>query len=195
MLKDLSQYGNHGTCYSGATSWSCWIVWPKIVNGNGKNGKMMSFDGENDYISWNFNALSDSFTIVTILKPINSIKQQNFLFIWWLNRSGLYINLDGNIYFWSWVTPSGSQISSDTSISNTDFFVVWSQNKDIEKIYVNGKLKKSTIHSWYSITWNSFKIWADISTWFRYFWTIDEVRIYNRALSDSEIKALYQATK
>jgi hypothetical protein len=42
-------------------------------------------------------------------------------------------------------------------------------------------------------TLDDWKIWAGHIYYLN--WDIDEVRIYNRALSDTEIKTLYEATK
>jgi prepilin-type N-terminal cleavage/methylation domain-containing protein len=46
LLKDLSRYGNDGTCYNSGSAVSCGggSGGPQIVSGNGKSGKAMSFD-------------------------------------------------------------------------------------------------------------------------------------------------------
>jgi hypothetical protein len=52
LLKDLSRYGNDGTCYNSGTVVSCGggSGGPQIVSGNGTSGKAMSFDGVDDYV-------------------------------------------------------------------------------------------------------------------------------------------------
>ena len=44
--------------------------------------------------------------------------------------------------------------------------------------------------------WNHFWIWKDANwSWGYYFWSIDEVRMYKRPLTDSEINNLYKIAK
>jgi hypothetical protein len=64
------------------------------------------------------------------------------------------------------------------------------------KIYINGELKGTNSFTGSAPTYTSCEI-IGASSYVGSFidGLIDEVRIYNRALSDAEIKALYDATK
>jgi hypothetical protein len=66
-------------------------------------------------------------------------------------------------------------------------------------LYVNWKLVISTPLSQGNGIGNEFQdlwIWWNAKNWnHRFNWIIDDVRIYNRALTDSEIQVLYNATK
>jgi hypothetical protein len=66
------------------------------------------------------------------------------------------------------------------------------------KIYINWKLDNTINRTWLlNLSTDPMIIWSWRWTLdgTQFNWSIDEVRIYNRALSDSEISALYNATK
>jgi len=76
--------------------------------------------------------------------------------------------------------------------------VAWRYNGSQAQIFIDGNSSGSAVNASGPLLTNSLEIW------FRWGWgtdqrwykgIIDEVRIYNRALSDEEIKALYEATK
>jgi hypothetical protein len=64
-------------------------------------------------------------------------------------------------------------------------------------IYVNGELKQKKTTSIVGIASNDLPLYVGSNHNQYRFWQgiVDEVRIYNRALSDSEIKALYETTR
>jgi hypothetical protein len=108
---------------------------------------------------------------------------------WWLHRqrSGLSNNL-------SFQVRGGSQIVSSTPIGSGAWYnVAFTLNGGVGKLYINGALS-STSSSFGSITAGNSAIsigrntGAGTSTTDG---TIDDVRIYNRPLSDAEIAALY----
>jgi hypothetical protein len=71
---------------------------------------------------------------------------------------------------------------------------VW--NGQSLKVYYNGNLVGSQSYTGrVGITTQPVSIGSIITTQFPFEGLIDEVRIYNRALSDSEIKSLYEATR
>ena len=78
---------------------------------------------------------------------------------------------------------------------NQWYFFVYTFSKKDAKCYLNATLYSSPSFSQEvdTVVPNSSNVRVYSATYWR--GTIDEVRIYNRALSDSEIKALYEATK
>jgi len=208
LLKDWSKYGNHGTCFNGTSSWSCWVVWPQIVNGNWKNGKMMSFDGD-DWVQVLGTVQTDEMTIITKISP--QILDEGWHWVVGYQspsfERSMNLWLSPNSY-----TPNGWFSYRTNSIDSTQV-CPWT----IENSYNINNWSSSSFLLWYTRKWNNLKILSngnkilDVSCAFSSFytpwviwlwkidnyfkWTIDEVRIYNRALSDSEIKTLYQATK
>jgi hypothetical protein len=63
-------------------------------------------------------------------------------------------------------------------------------------IYINWVLENSVSSPITSFNNSSNVIlWWQDRSWYYFSWAIDEVRIYNRILSDSEISNLYNATK
>ncbi len=188
---DSSGNNNHGTLYNGPQ----WV--------DGKVGKALSFDGSDDYV-----AVNDPFS--------NNV---NFSIVLWVNtrviNDGFYhgfIGKQGDACRkpGMWLAPSSNGLhydSYDSSCSNrfyniyANFFdgsniwhhIVWVKNGTTYHFYKNGGLFGTATAP------NNFYT-ANTSYWIGRvdnFWNglIDEVRIYNRALSAEEIKAIYEATK
>jgi len=215
VLKDFSQYWNHWECYDSWSLVDCWSVdWPQITN------NYMLFDWIDDYIklasSLEFNSAIDSLTVLMRVNPYtlwsmllleqNSatnvwrdiIRVYNILpnnqfssYIWWVwdNWSWTLIQLTTwslTIKAGEWVTPS---ISYDVLWNNSDLSIYLDWNK---WWYRNINLPE--ISTWSLYLWcNSPDTLPFCSGFFN--WPIDELRIYNRALSDNEIKILYESTK
>ena len=197
LVKDLSNHGNDGT-----------INWATYTSAGKRNGAY-SFDGTNDYISINspeINTIfgtSTNFTASARAKPAangstailiesNGAYRSNASFgIWWYGGK-YYCNL------WTHVSWNGA--NTNVSISYTPSALnVWEHiscviDGNIMKMYVDGDQKWSvniaslntrTVWDWLVYIWNRS------SNYFN--WQIDEVRIYNRALSSAEIDALYHS--
>jgi hypothetical protein len=205
MLKDLSGYGNKGVCYNSWTAVDCngWSGWPQIVNGNGKSGKAMSFDGLSDYINifpsyW----YPDSWASTVLIKHRSTSKPLSgqYLFsdaCWWEFK----FQINSNNQFWGFVYQTWSYVNI---ISQKDYLwvmIIDIANKEIEFYSEWIFIWKNTFVIGNGLRDFPYSIWkagtnVNCSTDKNYFnWLIDEVRIYNRALSDSEIQALYNATK
>ncbi|MEM7826341.1 MAG: LamG-like jellyroll fold domain-containing protein, partial [Candidatus Aenigmatarchaeota archaeon] len=184
---DSSGKGNHGKIYG--ASWT-----------DGKYGKALSFDGVGDYVE-----ISHSNTLVPV--------SDGFTFSFWLNlksyvspgaiitkrtstSNGYFIFIyTGNAIHFDW---GGSGYRWNTGYVpplNTWTFIALVQNSSGRFLYVNGFLTSSTTNKGdtsLATTTATLRIFADSSA-FQYFnnGTIDEVRIYNRALTEEEIKSLY----
>jgi type II secretory pathway pseudopilin PulG len=188
---DRSGYNNNGTLINGP-------VWT-----TGKVGGALSFDGVNDYVVLN--------------EPFKN--NTNFSITVWINTNILN---DGNYHAFigktgdscrrpsMWLAPSSNGLHYDSWNSNcttryykivSNFFintniwhfVVWVKNNNNYFLYRNGFLLDTDVAPTNFYTANTtYRIGYVDNYWNG---LIDEVRIYDRALSDAEIKAIYEATK
>ncbi len=191
-VSDSSGNGNDGTI-NGA-SWT-----------TGKVGSALSFDGVDDYVEI---ADSDSFDISTqntfeVWVNLNS-NQGGVILSKWVNAyedKTLHI-ADNLAIHYALFRGWGTEGIENVAISNTMltsgawFHIVGTYNGEYQKIYINGMLDSSK-----SVTG---EVWDSDGTFYigRAFRAenlppfnglIDQVRIYNRALSASEILANYNA--
>ncbi|WP_245526161.1 LamG domain-containing protein [Archaeoglobus profundus] len=93
----------------------------------------------------------------------------------------------GNVYFY--------QVAYKNIQPNEWYFVVGTYNGSYVKLYVNGKLVSQRDAPTMNISANGVIIGFKNSPTDDTLRIIDEVRIYNRALSDEEIKAMYEALR
>jgi hypothetical protein len=193
IAKDYSGNGNDGTIYGGAT----WTT--------GKVGGALSFDGVDDYVRVNPSASLD---ITNNLSVIAIVKVNNFVNVGGIVTYGASVE---TYALATWVSPNRfafmSNWPSNWQILNTQssvnigtwYHLVGVFSNGAAKIYLNGNLDNSATWSISTLPLSSdrwFAIGLNQPGGWEYFnGLIDEVRVCNRALSDSEIKALYDATK
>ncbi|MDA7676359.1 hypothetical protein N8584_00040 [bacterium] len=193
---DESGNGNDGTVH-GATL---------DVNRHGESGKAYSFDGENDYITYeridsNFN----QFTITAWAKPKSAGGLRYIIDNGSLeNGAGAAFRLElmneGILYYalgigdkWEH-KPSG--YNSGWKLDQWTQFTL-SHNGNSCVLYQNG-LKISSIENKYNVTLGNGTIFLGkegFSNSYFFDGSIDDVRIYNRALSELEVKELYDLEK
>jgi hypothetical protein len=198
---DYSGNGNNGTLYNGSNVCSnpptsgcpTWV--------DGKFGKALSFDGVDDYVS-----VSDS----PILNPSTVtlcawVKIFNYSTAY---QSIVNKGLGGGTRYQLRIQPypsnkfevsigNGSNytmVSSLTTINlNTWYFVAATADGSTVKIYVNGIAENSKSQIAPITSVNQFLVVGardDNKQWLN--GTIDEVMIFNRSLTDDEVKFLYQ---
>lgn len=189
---DSSGNGNTGTLTNGPT-WT-----------SGKLGGALSFDGVDDYVdagNLNLDWTNINFT-AEAWASLNAGTPNNYRGIVG-NRFGA-----GGANWWTLGTPSANIIAVEYTtggLIQTNFapvgagwnhYVVVKEGTTI-KIYINGVFNTSGSIGATNIggITNEFRV----GIWYAYsqIWNglIDEVRIYNRALSAAEIAAIYNATK
>lgn len=188
--KDSSGYGNDGTIY-GAT----------FVDG--KFGNALSFDGMNNYVSV-ADASSLKPTQITIAAWINP----NSFMQWgtvltkssyssWDDGYGLAHYLGSNDINFFINNYNYNKTSTNISIGQWSYIVGTYDGSNI-KLYVNGQLKSSFAYLG-SISNSNQPLLLGMGTGGegnKFLWNglIDEVRIYNRALSAKEISTNYDST-
>ena len=187
VLKDSSANRNDGIIY-GAT----WV--------DGKYGKALSFDGSNDYVTVQDSASVDIISTITIEAWIkfyqgstqsiiskSSLSQNNaYVFprfdktnqlTFWLNAGGWQILNVGNVFpYGEWHHVAGTYDGLNMNV------------------YVDGILTGNQKSVSGAITTNSnpLTIGYQPGTSEFFYGSIDEVRIYNRALTADEVKSHYE---
>ena len=206
VLKDLSWYWNHWICMDWVDiSWNCWDHWPYFRK-NDEWFNVMSFNWISDYVHvprsvslW----ILDDFTLMwkqrmeepKIYSKIiwKRSDDSNLIFLWhdnnypywWVGK--LWWSHEDRTITWKtlfpkWKTYSSSLVFTENNLK-AKLFLNWAL--DVEEImnsYNNDIDSNFNIWQWYKLSTNFFK------------WEIDEIRIYNRALSESEIKIFYGST-
>jgi len=184
---DSSFYNNHGTIY-GAT-WT-----------DGKFGKALSFDGVDDYVDCGNDEslyITDTITVEAWVKPAAE----------WLKNEEQHVvtdhfnNIGWSLEFWNgvpyfyfiyganWEEGHYTVCGPEVLQTNRWYHMVGTYDKYAKKlrIYINGELvgEKNTDGEAINTTG---EVWINNK---KFNGIIDEVRIYNRALSENEIKMLY----
>lgn len=142
--------------------------------------------------SWQFNFDNLPFTISMWINPTTRwtnnatlIDFESPWWWWWLLRH--------NVSTWNLSWNSDQQLSSGSPSAWVWTHVLFTSNGTNGKMYFNGVLnytQASLIYNWNSV--NIYWIWGnadDPTQWFQ--WLIDEVWIRSRALTPTEIAALY----
>ncbi|MFA6994532.1 MAG: LamG domain-containing protein, partial [Candidatus Paceibacterota bacterium] len=191
IAKDTSGNGRNGTLTNGP-------VWT-----SGKVGGALSFDGSNDAVntSGNSPSLAGNFTI-SIWTRWNQFQ----------NYGGIVFNYTGgtapyfNFFLSSYPSTIGFNLSNGVTIQNLSqsyasvniatnnwYLLDVVVDGSFVRFYVNGTLAQSAPQTVSSIGGSfPFSISHSVNP---FNGSLDDARIYNRALSASEISALYNATK
>jgi prepilin-type N-terminal cleavage/methylation domain-containing protein len=191
IAKDYSGNGNDGTIYGGAT----WTT--------GKVGGALSFDGVNDFVN-----VPDA-TMLRIPGDITIVfwMKKNLEATDWQRIVGKGNSTYRNYGVWEEAGTGkkilfqqyggGCNFFSNGTVELSQWYFIASvrQNSTAGKIFINDQIAQASCSSGSTYT-SSDPLTIGYAGFHTYFpGLIDEVRIYNRALSDSEIKALYYATK
>jgi hypothetical protein len=195
-VADASSSGNNGTSNSSSNV------------GSGKYANARTFDGASNYLSLpynNINFTSASNYSISVWFNTNGNWVDGALYEQTPNTSATY-NLDiwirarynGHVDFntgkesvvWDWYTSNGTYNKNGWNNA------VLVQNGSTRKIYINGQLDSTHVNSLFSGTNPSGvgitvgRLRRDNDDYFK--GSIDDLRVYNRILSDSEISSVYQ---
>ncbi|GIW65231.1 MAG: hypothetical protein KatS3mg093_210 [Candidatus Parcubacteria bacterium] len=201
---DYSGYNNNGILYSGSSVCSdppttgC----PQWVSG--KVGKALNFDGVDDYI-WLGDPESLKVYKFTLTGWLKTIAGTSFQQIYRWRRYGIAIGAPviggisgrGGVGFYN-SAAMFYKVETKTGINDgNSHFLVGTYDKSALKIYLDGNLNNQLsipAEIYYAPGGAAIGRDGDYSIYY-FNGLIDEVRVYNRALSDQEIKAIYEATK
>jgi len=198
---DESGNGNNGTLHNDIQA---------TTDRHGNPGQAFQFDGVDDYISVPSSASLNPENQLTIsFWGKVDVAPEKITPV--INKGGIYISGHKQREYTLWLSPSNILHVSlagdeqelqrlESSIQNYSewfffTFVVDKINHSI-KIYINGVLNSETEDSYSTFNNNNEELWfgqcAESLTEYSWFnGILDEVRIYNRALSESEIVSLY----
>ena len=191
IAKDESGHGNDGTIY-GAT----WMT--------GVSGKALEFDGSNDYVDCGYDSSLDITDAITVEAWVNaklSTANQVIVDKYKPGVGGYMLDVrsTGNFGFLVIFSDGGDGIARSSMTTNEWIHLVGVYNGiGNTYLYINGNLTDSDYDAGKTTLITNDKS-ATIGypyTRFNYFnGIIDEVAIYNRALSPEEIKAHYLAKR
>lgn len=187
---DWSGYGNHGTAYNGATT------------ALGKFGRAGYFDGSNDYVRFSDSPLglptgSTIYTVIAWFMKIGSFDEVAETIVS-LEKMGLYNRLEisstlGIVwYFYDGLHYRVGQVPCSI---NTWYHAVGIRANNLFSLYINGLFVGSASGDGSypaGVGLNSIGNRNTIATNYYFNGLIDEVRIYNRALSAWEVEYSYR---
>ncbi|EKE27651.1 MAG: hypothetical protein ACD_3C00180G0002 [uncultured bacterium (gcode 4)] len=192
-----------------------WVIyWSWMQSVSGKLWQARKFNGINDYIqSWD-TEVGDLLTVSVWIKPDDLsasrpiICKKHSTVTSWCSFH-LIVNTTWKV-LWSY-TSSGNYYFNTTTIQSHVKIWQWTHIvyqkgvwwKNAQKIFINWILVQTWIFSYPSASTDSTtidnssnptKIWNDVDNLF-FNGSIDDLRIYNRVLSDSEILWLYNSLR
>ncbi len=203
-VQDSSGYGNHGkACPNGYGP----------VTAPGKVGNAGSFDGTDDYAQAGIVPIEsgDNFSVAGWINPSDWGTRQNDSPVY-NGLINLYHRGGLKLYFMVRLVENQTAcgqagdscwgywaaVRSLTDFQDNVFYhVVGVKNGNNLAIYVNEKKEREipALSGW-TVNYNYLtNLWVGRGSWGYYKGLVDDVRIYNRALSAEEIQAIYNATK
>ncbi|MBI5360578.1 MAG: DUF2341 domain-containing protein [Planctomycetes bacterium] len=198
-VADSSGSGNNGTMNN--------FVSPKGVVANGRFGNALSFDGTNDFVQipdssvWDF---ASDFAIEAWFKGTPPSSAYSTIAGRITGSGGAWSDIDWVLAIWSNGKilaqtsnngAGGSSITGLTNVGNNQWHhIVYRKNGNNFNVYVDGNIDGSeTVSLTVRNSANPVRIGWGYDTTVYTSGLIDEVRVYNRALSADEIAAHYNA--
>ena len=188
-FKDSSGQGNHGTQSGGVTITT------------GAKGRGCGFDGVNDMINLSSDLLLDDITNWTVSAWVKSPSSGTQVIL--AHRDGnpaynFFAIASSVIAYRHYNNTWSFEYGTINVVDNNWHLLTWVNNGSSKTIdmYVDGRLdvtKNSEIISGTGVV-NRIGVLYGGAAWF-YNGTMDEFRVYNRSLSQSEVSSLYNTTK
>jgi hypothetical protein len=179
--------GTSGTIYGATSAENRW----------GDSGKAYSFDGTDDYIEVPFQSTysTDAFSFSLWVKPTATSSQYSSPLTFRGNQTGHILYKTPQNAWVAWVGTGGSwagNVLGSIEVGNWQF-IASTYSAGSYKGYVDGDLIATTSPSFSKNTSAPLRIGAgktEGSPDFFFAGVVDEVRLYNRALSENEVKQL-----
>ena len=192
---DSSGNGNDGTLTNGP-------IWK--TESDCKRGGCLYFDGVNDYVNCANNyVLSSSYTFSAWVNILDISIPRIIFGIYTPFTIQMYGESAGAGYQYKYFIIAYDALANFIQLSTGEYpqtniwrhvVVVWDRSQNKASFYINGDyISLGNIPSELSATTN-LKLGGTHNNWYMKGY-MDEMRIYNRALTASEIKALYESTK
>lgn len=171
------------------------------TSANGKFGNGIIYDGSSAYVTVADTAIlepADEYTASVWVNPTGDYSDYNVLLSKGTSSGrSYYIDLrstTGYVYANSLINNTQYAVSSDFSLdAGTWSFILLSYDGSTLRLYINGELVDSVSANG-PVTYNSYGL--GLGRWHSsngdyLSGSLDEVRIYNRALSEGEVRSLY----
>jgi len=192
IVNDQSIFQNNGTIHGAS-----WVS-------NGIRGSALKFDGVDDYVDCGNDSSLDITDVITVeaWMKISSIKgsshDNNFLVKYLQWGFGIDSGLDFTLFTWG--ANLDTQLNNKPITLNTWFHcaMIYDQINEYAAVYKNGELvAEDTSYTDKSVSTNNNVLinGNDANEVGGINGIIDEIRVYNRALSVEEIKKHYLLTK
>lgn len=206
-IDDSSSGSNDGTIAGASWAGADGGRWYTSTTAGFSTGDSLSFDGTDDYISVADSSSLDvsSITIAAWIKTGSDVTSTQYIVSKWnegTNQRSYAVLIENlSVYFLTSQFGTLATVDSQgraTLLTNTWYHVAVTSDGSVKKIFINGELS-GTSWAWaYSIHAGTavFNIGAKDSTPVEpYTGIIDEVSVYNTALSANEIRALSRRSK
>jgi len=186
ITADASGNGNTGTLVNGPV----WVA--------GKVGNALRFDGVNDYVdAGNSSTLNPTaaLSVVAWINPSTTVPTQVFIGKY-LTDFQYFLRLQGpRVRFAVKAGGTGASMTSNGVIApNTWYHIVGTYDGSQMRVYINGALDSSLAKTGAMIdNGNRVNIGGRGGVGMYFNGLIDDARVYDRALSDSEVLALYNS--
>lgn len=199
-IYDASDHSYNGTLTIGATgtntsAGSCSSGTSTEAWNNGTTGRYngsLDFDGTDDYIATTSIKYGSDITLSAWIKTSSSAQKPVIS-----NRSGgggeTYFGISGNVTFLYVNSATPPSVSGTTGINDSAWHhLAITHTGSTTNVYVDGKLDKSTSQTGgFSSVTDTVRIAHDVANSTEYFdGQIDDVRIYNYALSADQVKGV-----
>ncbi len=185
---DHSGYGNHGILIGDP----CWT--------SGRVGKALFFDGDGDYVHCSndpiFN-ITDKITVATWVKTNDSGNDEHNPYVTKGDHSyAIKHRWDNNIEFFIYdANWYAAEFPVDGAFNGLWHHLAGTYDGNEVRLYIDGQLKDTNYHTG-SINTDTSNVYIGGNSEFADRWyngLIDDTRIYNRALSADEVKALFDS--
>jgi len=197
---DSSGFGNNGTMYSDTTATDLVIASSTCPGG----GRCLSLDGVDDFVDCGNDAslYPTNITISAWVKANTIPGNMGIISNKHDSNNGINLEMGSSNKIGTLVSDGSSWTYIKTSWgpgSDVWYYVVATHSGTTNKIYVNGVLENTGTKelSYYGVVQNTIvgRFYVPTTNNYIFDGNIDDVRIYSRALSASEISAIYNATK